>query len=400
MTALPQPPNSDARPTARQFAGSSSCSGQHQVLRGASIASNWHLCTAILTVGVTLSFQVAALGANTQTSTSVSTSEQQTPRAEASIVLIGTRTTPELERLIRELLAQEHIRAEFSLREDFDSVRLFDDDSDARVRVFIEVQPERREARLYFRGSFGKRYLLRSIPLTSGLDDVGNELIAQVVTSSVDALLNGSTGMNREQAKAQLVRERSAVVPATSPSIPPQTAASATYWLHLRYALVQLGPALDWAHGPGVELALGNAMHWRGRVTVEHYFTRELPTSEVAVALDSDALRLSLDWMIPIGGSHYVVPSLGLGTDLTRIRPRRVRSDVRPSESATRFGLSGRPELRYEFLLHSFSFGVAGFVDLALSNIRYELIDGVARTTVATAWRLRPGMTGVAGVRF
>lgn len=77
------------------------------------------------------------------------------------------------------------------------------------------------EARLYFAASVERegatRYLLRDVPLDGGFDEVGSERVAQVVHSSVTALIDDSADV---VARPEIEREL-APPPTATPSAPP-----------------------------------------------------------------------------------------------------------------------------------------------------------------------------------
>lgn len=329
--------------------------------------------------------------------------------AQASIVLIGPHDATELETLIRELLARDNVTCEFARAESFRTEALFEGSArNRKLTVFVRTEVEPGLAQLYFRGSFGKRYLLRSLRLANGLDDVGRESIAQIVESSVLALLSSSAGMDRHQAQSALLgaapsgRAASLDTARTRFETRSRAAARTSYWLHLRYGIAVGGPPFGVGQGPGAELAFATRRlpRLRARLSGEYLLVRRLVTDVVAVEVQDSSVLLAVDWSMPIDDSQSLIASLGAGIQRTRMTPGSVQADVTPSPALTRFGLVMRPEVRYEVAYGPLGFALAGFSDIAGTNTRYELLDDGKRTPLATPRRLRLGAAVLAGVHF
>ncbi|HXT99883.1 MAG TPA: hypothetical protein VN903_02760, partial [Polyangia bacterium] len=117
----------------------------------------------------------------------------------AVVVLLGdTRDRPDLAAVLSELLQRQDVDVRFERQEKLDTGELLAGKNDRAVRIFVELRGPN-EAALYFRSPRARRYLLRRLELRDGLDEVGRELIAQVVASSVDSLLRSSEGMTRSE---------------------------------------------------------------------------------------------------------------------------------------------------------------------------------------------------------
>ena len=106
----------------------------------------------------------------------------------ALVVLIGNAGTSEgLRSVLSELLERQGVAVEYEERAHFSPSALLSESRDTRVWVFVS-QSGSRVAKLYFRGPSGARFLLRQLELKNGLDEVGRELIGQVVETSTVAL--------------------------------------------------------------------------------------------------------------------------------------------------------------------------------------------------------------------
>jgi hypothetical protein len=173
----------------------------------------------------------------------VSAARPGTAAAEAGrsavIVLLGDAgDSPELVALLTELLQRQDVAVRFERQRKLNTDELLAGKDDRAVRIFLELRGPR-EATLYFRSPRARRYMLRPLELRAGLDEVGRELVAQVVASSVDSLLRSSEGMTRSEMRAALARDRAAPAgpaPATpasasdasspAPAAPPPAAAT------------------------------------------------------------------------------------------------------------------------------------------------------------------------------
>jgi hypothetical protein len=273
--------------------------------------------------------------------------------------------------------------------------------------VFIRIDAAEGLARLYFRGPFGHRYLLRRIALPNGLDAVGKELIGQVAESAVLALLRSSTGISREQANGELSREFAAKEPpaASRPSVPrhadefdpPRT------WFALRYIAAYFGPDFGLAHGPGAEFGIRGrqALPIGARLSLERFFGQALHAEPVAVEVQTYSLRLQLDIGVPMGKGQSIVAALGPGLDVTHIAPGTPHAvDVVPSRARYVVRMVVRPELRYEITYRSLLLAIGGFGDVALSDTHYDLMDRGTRKSLGAPWKLRLGASLTGGVRW
>jgi len=135
----------------------------------------------------------------------------QTEGDEASIVLVGAAARdPELKALLGELLERRRVHARISEQDGFGREQLLHTEgAGSGVLVFV-VPGLGGNVRLYFRAPDGERFLLRSVLLRAGFDDVGRELVGQVVETAVSSLLDSGDGLTREQAQLALTNEEAA----------------------------------------------------------------------------------------------------------------------------------------------------------------------------------------------
>jgi len=83
-------------------------------------------------------------------------------------------------------------------------------------------------ARLYFRAPDGKGFLVRDVPLGSGLDALGRESIAQVVEASLVSLLHSGAGLSRAAFERELGSEPTSATPREAESAVPNAPSNPT----------------------------------------------------------------------------------------------------------------------------------------------------------------------------
>jgi hypothetical protein len=323
------------------------------------------------------------------------------PRRHATIYLISSDGEhAELRALLAELLERQGIECKLASAPRFDPEALMtEDDDDARVLVFLKLEPER--ARLYFRGPGGARFLLRRLELSRGLDELGSELIAQVVESSVLALLHSSAGLSRDQASAELAREETSVkgstpTPKARPAPRPRSAAPALrFGAGVRYAASWGGAELGLAHGPGLELGLryGSTGFVRAHLSAERWFEQAFRAGAIEAEVQTFALRAGLSLALPLGSSQHLVSALGAGADVRRLEPLRVTAGATTLAAPDTSVLASlRGELRYELALEPLRLAGGALLDVSLVDTHYDFIEGGERKRVVEPWLLRPGV--------
>jgi len=336
--------------------------------------------------------------------------------SEATVVLIGAAgRDPELKALLSELLEHRGVRTHISEQDGFGREQLLHAGAGGRGILVFVVPWVDGNVRLYFRAPDGERFLLRSVLLRSGFDDVGRELLGQVVETAVGTLLDSGEGLTREQARLALTNEDHASTPPRSgetgkPSLdlpqpsarhappPPEavdSGAALEAWLALRYGAVVLGSEPGFAHGPGVELGLGVRGRYllRGRLVGERDFSRSFSTPSVSADLTRTRLRFATDAGFEPASGHWLLVSLGIGQDRLEVRPMvSPGSRVAPEPSFHDQAPVALAELRYEAALGRFRMGSALGADISLVRTHYDVVHGTERESVGKPWLLRPSL--------
>ena len=368
------------------------------------------LCLALSSVVLTLAVAQAE---------PASRADREAAGRNASIVLVGAAARDsELEALLGELLARRGVHASISKQDEFGREQLLHAEERSGVVLVFVVPGLDGYVGLYFRAPDGQRFLLRNVLLRGGFDDVGRELVGQVVETAVASLQHAGDSLTREQAQLALAKEAPATAPANpaeiastvrvparapakvaQPRSPQHARANALEgWLALRYGAVAFGARLGIAHGPGLELGLGLKRNYllRGRMTFERDFPQSLGTSLVAAELSRTRWRLAADAGLPLTSRHFLLVSLGVGQDRLHVVPSTpAGSDVAPARDFLDQAPVALAELRYEAAFGPFRVAAVLGADFSLVETHYDVAHATERESVVKPWLVRPS-AGVA----
>lgn len=367
----------------------------------------------LLRLGLCLCFMIAGVAASAAPARAEPAPEASATAGEAVITLVGAAGgDAELTALLSELLERRGVRAHISEQNAFGPEQLLRAAPPSNgVLVFI-VPGATGNVGLYFRGPDGERFLLRNVRLRAGFDDVGRELVGQVVETAVVSLLHSGDGLTREEARLALAGDGS---PAAAEQKPPPPVAPAkaravlptkvpassrrarptTFegWLALRYGALALGMESSVTHGPGAEVGFGvqRGLLLRARVTFERDFPQTFTTSSIAAELARTRLRFALDGGLPLSDRHTLLISLGVGQDRLSVRPAAAGgSSVAPAPAFEDQAPVAQTELRHEVALGRFRLAAAVGADLSLVETHYDVARGSERASVLRPWLVRP----------
>ena len=330
----------------------------------------------------------------------------------AVVVLVGPAGESEaLSELIEELLADVAITPRFSRVAGMKRAELLDQaaqPSSGRARVWVILSgPDL--ALLLFAGPSGDRYLVRQVPLRSGLDELGRERIAQVLQSSLLMLLRGDTGLTRAEMRVAVQKTEDAA-PIGPPSHgamrgppraePPRRQAPAARplaapRLGLGYAAAWTGPAMGARHGPALQVGLdaigGTVLHMS--VTLERDFDQTHDAAEVGVRTQTTSVRFLLGGQWRLGGSTGWYARAGAGLDATRVAPTQVReSAVRLRNGLTDVTAVTRAEAGVTLDCGPFVVDLGPRLDVSPHDTHYDLADEGQDRRVVTPWPAVPGV--------
>lgn len=259
------------------------------------------------------------------------------------------------------------------------------DDQDAAARVWIEIGPDG-HARTTITDQRAQRFLVREASLPSWPDELARETIAQVVESSVAALLeNQRLGMSRAQIKPVLAaRDR----PVTKPRRLQQG-------LGAFYEGQAFAPQISAGHGPGLRWELTSPAGDLGLAARAQYVVPQTwADTNVGVRLQTVALRVGLGWRHAVHERVQLSAWLGGGVDAIHVQPQQgswraaTLTGARWTEVAV-----VRAELRATLVVCK-GWGVSLTPSLEWDPRRraYEVAGLDGRADVVAPYVLRPGL--------
>lgn len=344
----------------------------------------------------------------------------------AVVVVVADSGGPALEALLLELLRRRDIDTTFLEQRAFEREQLLDDRAASgdggRVWVFVVVRSSSL-VRLYFRAPGADRFLLRDVTVPDGLDELGRELVGQVVESGVDALLHQGAGMTRAEVRDVLAHEASETAreapetargavpepePRTQPpppgrprtpskparSTPVTSAPRIAGWLAARYDAAWTGSSFGMAHGPSFELGaeLGARHLVRARAFGGFRLPQHLETPQIGAELTTTSWRALVDLGTRAGASA-LFGSVGIGQDLARVVPEATAGSGVTAAGALRANtLVARFEVRFETGSPRFRVALIAGADTSLADTHYDVAEPSGRKRVAEPWPVRPGL--------
>lgn len=325
------------------------------------------------------------------------------PRAE--VVLIGEASRSfELSDVIAELLARQGVQPHFETADRFEpSDWLEQSPSDARTFAFVSVREPLR-AQLYFRGPRGERFLSRQLELRNGLDEVGRELIARVVETSVVALLRSSEGMSREEARAELhENEEPPRTPATPivesiapPPAPPRWRALLGLRVLGHYTGAELGARAALGLEGGAELRHPGWPRVRARLSVEAALPQTFERDGIAARVITLPIRAGID----LGTPFDLYFGLSTGFDVVHLDPESVSDgELKLVANSTVLVASSRAEIRYELHVgNAWWLAISALADVPWTTTRYDVQQAGTLQHLATPWPIQPGLALTLGL--
>jgi hypothetical protein len=321
------------------------------------------------------------------------------------IVLVGRAgTDPSLAERIRSWFGADAALS-FTTERELAADRVLGPHPARGVAVWVTLRTDR-EARLYFAAAGESpettRYLIRDVPLDDGLDEIGSERVAQVVHSSVTALVEDSV---EAIARPELERELAPETPATNAEqakqvLPPHPADDV-------HPSASSGPSLTplfgafyrgaWAgdegiaHGPGIALGatLGFDAWGVGLVGRGHYvWPRSERFDDIALTLSELSARLGARGVVRTGGPDLDL-ELGGGAAWVRFDPDGDASGPVPAPRGTDERFFWFASLGVGWRVGPIRAGGRFELELYPARSHYELDTG---QEVAASSRYRPAL--------
>ena len=290
-------------------------------------------------------------------------------------------------------------------------------------RVSVWVAPRSAtQARLFFVVPAGNdssaRYLIRDVPLGEGLDEVGSERIAQVVHSSVSALLVGEVESTRQEVELSLaevdeapVRSESTPKPAAvheppavqkpphqpPPPAPPQagTDRSPLRLVVAPFYRVAWASVEGTAHGPGWETGVGlllDGTELGARVRGQLTWPRSRSFDGLEVTLSERILRFAVraDHAVTDGAALNV--DAGSGVVWLVYRPTTTNSEVEPTAGGMDARVFVSVGVGAALRVDNVQLGVRAEVDLYPGRSHYDVATPTGTREVARTASAQPAL--------
>jgi hypothetical protein len=263
-------------------------------------------------------------------------------------------------------------------------------DPGVAARVWIEVAPTG-QARITIADERAQRFLVREAALPTWPDEVARETVAQMVESSVTALLeNQRLGMSRAEADSALA--------ARDQSTPKPTYTEHRQSIGVFYQAQLFSPKIALAQGPGLRWSLARPTRAGDvglGVSGQYILPQDEVRADVGATLQTVALRLGAGLRERLGSLAYLAAWLGGGVDAVHVKPRQGQLGVATLTSAHWNAVTVlRAELRATVLLgRRLGLSLASSVEWDPVKRHYDVsgIDGTA--AVVQPYTVRPGLS-------
>ncbi len=296
----------------------------------------------------------------------------------------------------------------FSSAERFGPEQLFSArvESPPSIHVWVDTTtPE--TAHLYFVNRDGTRYLVRTLEISPAIDEMDRESLAQAIEWSLQALVEGSAGMTRAEAKAlfHAVPDSPAEEPA-SPEPPVEPRRSYNDWrrgaigwmpeVALLYGWTMHSTELPATQGPVLRVGLDRLVPGRQfgfALSAQYQYPQRYSDLGVALQLQSVASRIEVRYLatdildgsaigLRVGPGLDVVFSSSEALDYERFEATEKRVNAVPlAAGGLVWQLHVESSLRLEL-------SIGAEVDLA--DVHYDVVTSVGTVQLVSRWPVRP----------
>ena len=263
-------------------------------------------------------------------------------------------------------------------------------DSGVAARVWIEVAPTG-QARITIADERAQRFLVREAALPTWPDEVARETVAQMVESSVTALLeNQRLGMSRAEADSALA--------ARAQSTPKPARTEHRQSFGVSYQAQLFSPQIALAHGPGLRWSISRPTH-AGDIGLgasgQYVLPQDEVSADVGAELQTVALRLGAELRERLGALASLAAGLGGGVDAVHVKPRQGQLGVATLTNAHWTAVTVlRAELRATVELgRQLGLSLASSVEWDPAKRHYDVsgLDGTA--AMVQPYTVRPGLS-------
>jgi hypothetical protein len=259
-------------------------------------------------------------------------------------------------------------------------------------------------ARIYFafpgeRGA-APRYLYRDVPIEHGFDELGSERVAQVVHSSISAIVEGQEGSSR----VEIERELAALAPKPPPPVAeerppapvpaPVAGASVSLVAEATYRVTSEGGE-GLAHGPG--LALGTmaglgSYRFGAALRGDYLVPRSATFDALTLRWSGAVLRLAGRADVSLGSEARASFEIGPGLAWITYDPSTTADGLVPSAGGSDKRPFGFVGLGASQTLAHLRVGLRAELDVYTSRSHYDLGDGATARELVSASRVQPSV--------
>lgn len=331
-------------------------------------------------------------------------------RPEIEIIVVGRElSAAALERVLGPEL-QSHYSLRFESAPRFSQEELFRErpPSSTRFRVWVDTSHPGR-AQLYFANREGTRYLVRTFELSDSLDEMDREALAQAIEWSLQALVEGTEGLTREEAEALLSKS-------SEPSLPPAPAEPAREnepskvswrrgtpgWLPevaLLHRWVPHSAEMPAAQGPVLQFGLDRvtvAHQFGVAVSVQYQYPQRYSEEGVAIEIQSLASRIDARYLATkIAQGSGLGLRIGFGIDAVFSSPEALdeeRFEAEENQMSTiplvTSGLIWQLQVESRVRLE---FSLGAEFDLVATH--YDIVTEEGTKTLLSRWPVRPSLS-------
>ncbi len=311
-----------------------------------------------------------------------------------------------LERALGPSLKSSYVLV-FSSAERFGPEQLFSAriESPPSIHVWVDTTTPG-NAHLYFVNRDGTRYLVRTLEVSASLDEMDSESLAQAIEWSLQALVEGSAGMTRAEARALFheVADSPAKVSSSperpvEPRAPGEWRSKTMAWLPevaLLYGWTMHSAELPSAQGPVVRVGLDRLVPGRqlgGALSAQYQYPQRHAELGVALEVQSVASRMEARYLATdlVDGSAIGV-RLGLGLDVVFSSPEAVDyerfeatdddvSSIPLAAGGFVWQLRVEPRLRLELSVGA---------ELDFVDVHYDVVTHDGTLELVSRWPVRP----------
>ncbi len=271
----------------------------------------------------------------------------------------------------------------------------------AGVRVWISM-PTPTVARLVFAvqesESDPPRFLVNEVTLAGGLDEVGQENLAQVVYLSAQALWAGTLETSQKEVEERLARSWRQPAPSAKPQPKPEPAPAEPprplLDVGVEYVLRYQGEE-GLAHGPGAMIGAGLSLgDFRpgARLHLGVALPRTAAQDELSLELAGGSVRVGAAASWRVSPSVWISLEAGPGLDVVRYSPKFTDPAVAPEESRWDFRPFIHAGADVRWSLAGVSLTIGGFVAVQLQRTHYDITTDGVRQEVLVPAMLQPGI--------